>query len=143
MRRRTEVAVSSGVTVDGLLEVELLDDDTGSEVPVVADDLNELLVSLLGGAVGVDVDGQWLSNTNGVRELDESTASELSVHEGLGDPSGGVGSRSVDLGEVLSGESTSTVGTPSTVGVDDDLTSSKTSITLGSTNDEAAGGLDL
>ena len=33
--------------------------------------------------------------------------------------------------------------TPTTVGVDDDLTTGKTSITLGTTNDEASGGLDL
>ena len=59
------------------------------------------------------------------------------------DPAGRVGSGTVDLGEVLSGESTSTVGTPATVGVDDDLAASETGITLGTTDDEAAGGLDL
>ena len=35
------------------------------------------------------------------------------------------------------------MGTPSSVGVDDDLATSQTSITLGSTDDEAARGLDL
>jgi hypothetical protein len=52
------VAVSGGLAVDGLLEVELPDNDTGAEVPVVADDLDELEVRLLAGAVGVDVDRQ-------------------------------------------------------------------------------------
>jgi hypothetical protein len=41
-------------------------DDTGSQVPVLADDFDELLVRLLPCAVSVDVDGQWISNTNGV-----------------------------------------------------------------------------
>ena len=35
------------------------------------------------------------------------------------------------------------MGTPSTVRVDDDLTTSKTGVTLGATNNEAARGLDL
>lgn len=35
------------------------------------------------------------------------------------------------------------MGTPATVGVDDDLAAGETGITLGTTNDEEAGGLDL
>ena len=53
-------------------------------------------------------------------------------------PAGGIGSRTIDLGEVLAGEGTSTVGSPSTVRIDDDLTASKTGITLRATNNEAA-----
>lgn len=35
------------------------------------------------------------------------------------------------------------MGTPTTVGVNDDLTSSKTGVTLGTTDDEKTGRLDL
>jgi hypothetical protein len=49
-----EVTVLSGLAVDGLLKAEVLDDDTGTEVPVLADDLDELLVGFLSGAVCVD-----------------------------------------------------------------------------------------
>ena len=117
--------------------------DTRTEIPVAADDLDELLVGLLASAVGVDEDGQRLSDTDGVRELNEGTAGKASRNERLGDPASGVRSGAIDLGEVLSGESTSTVGTPATVGVDDDLAASETGITLRTTDDEAAGGLDL
>ena len=65
------------------------------------------------------------------------------MDDGLGDPAGEVGSRAVDLAVVLAGEGTTTVGTPATVGVDDDLAASETGITLRTTDDEAAGGLDL
>ena len=117
--------------------------DTGAKIPVAADDLDELLVGLLAGAVGVDEDGQRLSDTDGVRELNEGTAGKAGRDERLGDPASGVRSRAIDLGEVLSGESTSTVGTPATVGVDDDLTARETSVTLGTTDDEAARRLNL
>lgn len=118
-------------------------DDTRAKVEVVADDLHELLVGPLAGAVGVDEDGEGLSNTNGVRELDEAAASEAGVDQGLGDPAGSVGRRAIDLGEVLAREGTSTVGTPATVGIDDDLAAGQASVTLRATNDEAAGRLDL
>jgi hypothetical protein len=138
-----EVTVLGSLAVDGVDEVELLDDDTGAHVEVGVDDLNKLLGALVGGTVGLNEDGERLGNTNGVGELDESTASELGVDERLGDPTGEVGSGTVDLAVVLSGESTTTVGTPATVGVNNDLAASKTGVTLGTTNDEVARGLNL
>jgi len=137
------VAVLGGLEVDGLGEIQLLDDDTGPEVEVVADYLDELVRRLLRGAVGIDVDGEGLSDADGVRELDKGTTAEAGGDEGLGNPAADVGSRAVDLREVLSGEGTATVGTPSAVGVNDDLTASQTGVALRATNDEEAGGLDL
>ena len=138
-----EVTVLGGLEVDRLGEVEVLDDDTRTEVKVLSDDVDELIGSLARGAVGLDKDGEGLGNTDGVGKLDEGTAGELRVDDGLGDPSGDVGSRAVDLGVVLSGESTATVGTPTTVGVDDDLTASETGVTLGTADDEEARWLDV
>jgi|SRR5687768_14927630 hypothetical protein len=139
----TEVTVLGGLEVDGAVEVQLADNDTRAEVEVAADDLDELLGGLVGGAVGVDVDGEGLSNTNGVGELDKGATSETSVDQRLGDPASNVGSGTIDLGEILAGESTTTVGTPATVGVDDDLATSQTGVTLRATDDEEARGLDL
>jgi len=141
--RVTEVTVRGGLEVDWLLEVELLDDDSRSEIPVALDDLDELGIGLLSGSVRVDEDGQWLSDTDGVRELNENSLGETGSDEGLGDPSGSVGGGSVDLGPVLSGESSTTVGTPTTVSVDDDLSAGQTGVTLGTTDDESAGRLDV
>lgn len=137
------MTVLGGLEVNGLGQVELLNNDTGSQVEVVTDDLDELIRALGRGAVGVDVDGQGLSDTNGVRQLDEGTASEASSDQGLGDPTTDVGSRSVDLGEILSREGATTVSTPATVCVDNDLTTSQASVTLRATNNEEAGGLNL
>ena len=138
-----EVAVLGGLAVDGVDKVELLDNDTGAHVEVGVDDLNKLLGAAVRGAVGLNEDGEGLGDTNGVGELDESTASKLGVDEGLGDPTGEVGSRAVDLAVVLAGEGTTTVSTPATVGVNDNLAASKTGVTLRTTNDEVAGRLDL
>jgi len=137
------VSVLGSLEVDGLGEVKLLDNDTGAEVEVVTDDLDKLIRVSLRGAVGVDIDGEGLGNTDGIRQLHKSATGEPSGDEGLGDPASDVGSGTIDLGEILAREGTTTVSTPATVGVDNDLAASKTGITLGTTNDEESGGLDL
>jgi hypothetical protein len=138
-----EVAVLGCLAVDWLDEVELLDDDTWAHVEVVPDNLDELLRAAVRCAVGLDEYGERLGNTNGVGELYKCAAGELGVDERLGDPAGKVGSRAVDFAVVLAGEGTTTVSSPAAVGVDNDLTASKTSITLWSTDDEETGWLDL
>ena len=105
----TKVTVASGLGVDGLEEIQLLDDDTGAEIEVLLDDGEDLGIGLGAGTVGVDEDGGGLGNTDGVRELDEGTTGEASGNDGLGDPATGVGSRAIDLGPILTRES-STVG---------------------------------
>lgn len=137
------MAVLGRLQVDRPGQVELLDDDTGAHVEVVADDLDELVRGLGGGAVGVDKDGQGLGDTNGVGQLDQGAAGEAGGDQGLGNPTGQVGGGTVDLGEVLAGEGTTAVGTPAAVGVDNDLTTSQTGVTLGTTNDEETRWLDL
>lgn len=66
-------------------------------------------------------------------------------HQGLSltDPTSSVCSRPIDLGEILSRESTPTVGSPSSVGVNDDFATGQTSITLRSTNNETTSRVDL
>jgi hypothetical protein len=120
-----------------------LTDDSGSEVPVVSDNLDELGIRLGSGSVRVDVDGKGLCDTDSVRELDQSSSSKTSGNEGLCDPSSSVGGRSVDLGPILSRESTTTVGSPTTVGVDNDLSAGQTSVTLRTTNDESTRRLNV
>lgn len=72
-----EVAVLGGLAVDGVDKVELLDNDTGAHVEVGLDDLDELCGALVGGTVGLDEDGERLSDTNGVGELDEARRASL------------------------------------------------------------------
>lgn len=131
-----EMAVLGGLEVDWLGQVQLLDDDTRSHVEVSLDDVDELFAGLVGGAVGLDEQREGLRDTDGIGQLHERTACEFGANERFGDPACQVGGRSVDLGVILSGEGTTTVGTPSTVGIDDDLTSSDASVTLGTTDDE-------
>ena len=60
------MTVLSSLEVDWTSQVELLDNDTWAEIEVLVDDLDELGRGLIGGTVGINVDGEWLRDTNGV-----------------------------------------------------------------------------
>jgi hypothetical protein len=111
----TKVTVSGSLLVDGLEKIKLLYNDTRTEVKVVSDDLDKFGLRLVGGAIGINKDGKRLSNTNGIRELDKSTTSELGVDQRLGNPTSSVGSGTIDLGPILTRESTTTVSTETTI----------------------------
>ena len=141
------MSISRGLLHDRAAEVEVTNDATGAEVKVLLDDLHQLQVSLTrasgGSAVSVHEDGQGVGEADAVGQLHKGTVAQTSGHEGLGDPAASVGSRAVHLGGVLAGESTSTVGSPASVGVDDDLATSEASITVRTTNDESARGVEV
>jgi hypothetical protein len=137
------VAVLGGLEVDWLSQIELLDDDTWSQVEVLVDDFDELVRGAVRGTVRVDKDGERLCDTDGVGELHECAAGEFGMDKGLGNPAGEVGRGAVDLGEILAGEGTTSVSSPSSVCVDDNLSAGQTSVTLWSTDDEESRGLDL
>ena len=119
-----------------MIKVEFLHYNSRLHVNVVADDLDELIRGLFGSAIGIDVDGEGLGNTNSIRELDESTTAQTGSNERLGNPATEVGSGAVNLGEVFSREGTTTMSTPATVRVNYDFAASQAGITLGTANDE-------
>jgi hypothetical protein len=137
------MAVLGRLEVDWVGKVELLDDDTRSQVKVVLDYLDELVGRFVGCAVCLNEDGKGLGDTDGVGELDKCTTSQFGINKRLSDPPSKVGSWAVDFGVVLAGEGTTTMSTPATIGIDDNLTASQAGITLRATNDEEARRLDL
>jgi len=136
------VTEGGSLLIDGTTELEVAGEHTRTKVEVIENDLDKLILGLDTSAVGVDVEGEGLGDADAVADLDEAALAELGSDEGLGDPTGGVGTRAIDLAGVLAREGTTTVSTPTTVGIDDDLTASHTSITLRATDDEAARRVD-
>lgn len=67
---------------------------------------------------------------------------EASSNQGLGDVSSVVSAGSVDLGGVLSRVSTTSVGAPATIGVNNNLSSCDTSISSGTSDIELARGVN-
>lgn len=61
-----EVTVLCCLEVDWLGQIKLLDNDTRSQVKVLEDDGNQFIGGLGRGTVGVDENGEWLCNTDGI-----------------------------------------------------------------------------
>mmetsp|Transcript_48062 Transcript_48062/g.94926 ORF Transcript_48062/g.94926 Transcript_48062/m.94926 type:complete len:307 (+) Transcript_48062:1372-2292(+) len=141
----SEVAVGSGLLEDGFLEFQISLDAPRTEVEGGLDDLQDLLICVPGlvGPVRVDEHGQGVSDTDGVRDLDKAALGESGCNNGLGGPASSVGGRAVDLGGVLSREGTTTVRTPTAIGINDDLAASEAGVSVGASDDEAPRGVQV
>mmetsp|Transcript_24886 Transcript_24886/g.41608 ORF Transcript_24886/g.41608 Transcript_24886/m.41608 type:complete len:398 (+) Transcript_24886:450-1643(+) len=141
-----EVAVGSGLLVTLVattLEVEVDGHHTGAEVEGLLDLLEDLGITDGAGAVGVHEHGQGIGHADRVRHLNEAAAGEASGDDRLGSLTHDVSARAIDLGGVLAGEGTTTVGAPSTIGVDNDLATGETGVAVGATDHEAARGVEV
>lgn len=109
------MTIGSGLLVDGLEKIEFLDNDTRTEIKVLTDDLDKVSIRLGTSTVSINKDRKRLSDTNSIRKLNKSTTSELGVNQRLGDPTSGISSRTINLGPILTRESSTTVSTPTTI----------------------------
>ena len=66
--------------IDGSLQVKLLDDMARSEIEIVAHDADNVLLgaAILDRTVGLDVDGEGVSEADGVGDLEEGSVTEAS-----------------------------------------------------------------
>jgi hypothetical protein len=70
-----EVAILGGAAIDGVGEVEFLDNDARSKVEVLEDNVHKLGAGLVTSAVRFNEKREWLSDTDGVGELNKRTTS--------------------------------------------------------------------
>lgn len=138
-----KVAVFRRLLVDRAFKVQLFDNVTGAEVEIRRNDLLDLLVGAVNRrSVGIDVDRQRVRKADSVRNLHKHAVGELVRHDRFGDEAGVVSSGAIDLGWVLAGEGTTSVGAPSTIGIHNNLAASKTGISSGAALNEGTRGVD-
>ena len=92
--------------------------------------------------IGIDEDADRLSDPDGVGELYEYFVSDASSDEVLRDVASCIGCRAVYLRGILTREGTTTMGSLTTVGVDDDLTPCESGISMRPADDELTRGVD-
>jgi len=85
------------------------------------------------------MDRKRICESNSVGDLHEATMSQFVSNNGLSDIAAIVGSRAINLGGVLAGESTTAMGSPATISIDNNLASGQTSIGVGTTLREFTG----
>ena len=92
-----------GFLIDGVAQFQALFDGVGTHVKQLGHVLRYLGVGHvdIGGSAGVDIEAYGLCHTDGIGNLDESFASHAGGNEILGDVTGRIGCRAVDLGGSL------------------------------------------
>ena len=93
----------------------------GREREVLAHQFGDQGVGCLAGPLGVNVDADRLGDADRVGQLDLARSARPRGHDVLGDVSGHVGGRSVNLGGVLAAEGAAAVPAHAAVGIHDDL----------------------
>lgn len=120
-----------------------LDDLSWSQIKVVLDDGQKFFLFQVWCSVIENCDWQGFGQANSVTDLNQATATDSRFDQRFGDPASSIGSRSIDFCEIFTWEGTAAMSTPSSVGINNDLASSQTSITLWSSDDEAAAWIDV
>jgi hypothetical protein len=89
-----EVAVESGLSVDGPVELELLDDPAWLQVELSLDDFSQLVIvqSFPDRPIAVHVDRYGVRNADAVGDLNQAPFAKLVMDERFGNPPGCVGS---------------------------------------------------
>merc|ERR1740121_3150288 len=136
---------SRGLLVLWLAESQRLSDGARTTVESDLDDVGDVIstqCSLL-GAISLNEKRQRLCDSDGVRELYQCSLAQAALHDGFGHLSADVSSRSINFSGILARKCASSMGSPTSICVDDNLTPCKPSIALWTTDDELPGWVDV
>merc|ERR1740121_2237573 len=114
---------SRGLLVLWLAESQRLSDGARTTVESDLDDVGDVIstqCSLL-GAISLNEKRQRLCDSNGVRELYKCSLAQAALHDGFGHLSADVSSRSINFSGILARKCASSMGSPTSICVDDNL----------------------
>src|SRR5262245_58165021 len=135
----TEMAIGGGLLVNGLPQVEILDDGVRTQIEVLAHQLGEPAVGHVPRAVRVDHDRDRLLDADRVGDLDRAALRQTGAHDVLGDVPRRVAGGAIHLRRILAAERAAPVRRGTAVGVDDDLPSREPRIGARAADDEPPG----
>lgn len=125
------------------LQVKVDGNHSGPEIEILLHNAQDLFIWNLSCPIGVDEHGERLGNTNGIGNLNNAAASKPVGHDALGSLSNDVCAAPVHLCRILAREGTTTMSSPATIGVNDDLAAGEAGVTMWAADDEAAGWVEM
>jgi len=128
----SEMAVSSRLLILGLPKSKGHSNGTRACIESNFQHFGEIICAELWNlsAISLHKQRKGFGHANGIRKLDEATLGKFALHDRLCHLPADVCRAPVDLGWILTGESAATVGTPTTICVDDNLATSEARIAL-------------
>ena len=132
------MTVGSGIRIKRSSETELLYDSRRSQVDKVCYYLLDIGIGDLAGSERIDHYGYRLCHSDGICKLDLALTGNTGGNDVLGYISGSICSRAVYLRRILSREGSAAVTAESAVCINDDLSSGKAGISLGTADDKTS-----
>ena len=133
------MTIGSGLTINRPAKVKHLDDSIRAKIKFLTDDPDDLIITDLACTKGIDHDRHGTCNANCVSEFNFQLVRITCSNKILGYIACGICCAAVDLGAVFTGESSAAVTGIAAVGVDDNLTSCQTRVSVGTADNKASG----
>ena len=138
-----EVTIGGRQLIHGMQQVEHARDRVGTQIEMLAYQLDDLGIADLAGTEGIHRHGGRLGHADGIGDLDLAALGQARRDDVLGHVAASVGGAAVDLGRILAGERATTMTRHATVGIDDDLATGQSAVAHRPADDEVAGRVDV
>src|SRR5450432_2546547 len=138
-----EVPVRCRLLVYRTAQLERFDNPFRGELEVFADELLQLLFGDHAGAERIHQHAYRLSYADSVRQLDFTTVGQAGSHDVFGNVAGHVAGGAINLGRIFAAEGAPAVTSHAAVSVHNDFATRQAGIAHGTTDHEAAGGIDV
>src|SRR5437870_3061388 len=113
------------------------------EVEMFTHQGREFLVTHSPGALAVDHDAHRLGYPDGIGDLHLAAVTQATGHEVLGNVTGSVGRRAIDLAGILARQRSAAMAPDPAIGVDDDLATGESGVSHRAALDELSGRIDM
>ena len=134
---------SSRLAEDWTLKFQVFDNALSRQWVLLTNDVADDRIIDLPGSLSVNVNTDWIGNTNRVSQLNFATLGQSGGDDVFGNVTRHIGRTTIDFGRVFTAECSATVASPATVSVDDDLSTGQTTVTVRATDLELAGWVDV
>src|SRR6476469_10142466 len=116
--------------VDGPVELERAANIRRGKAEQLGEDLLELLLFDLAGAMRIDQKRHRVSHADRIGDLNGATFGNAGGHNVLGEIARGISGRAIDFRGVLAGGGAAAMRRVAAVGVDDDLAAGETAVSI-------------
>ena len=136
------MTISCSLSIDRTTKIQHLDNASWAQVKVLGNQLFQNTVANLASAKGINHDGHRSSYANSISQLYLCLVSQTSGHNVLCYITGCIGTGTVNLRWIFAGESTATMTSHTAIGINNNLTASKTAVPLWATDNKLTSWVD-
>src|SRR5437870_6238990 len=138
-----EMAVAGRLLINWSPEIERLNDSSGRQVEVFANQFGDFVLVDFSGSERIDAHGDRIGNADGVCQLNLDPLGKTRRYDIFRDVTGHIARRPVDFRRILAGKCTAAMAAHSTIAVNNDFSSRQAAVALGAADDKPSGRIDV